>query len=480
MLRGENVRLITFYLSLEEHCQVVTRFDTKEVDEDAPVEWKEMVISNFPEDYYENLTSTEKTIVDDWMKKRQLLVQNKVAKSVQDSVKDQSTLERTSVPYLRVLVKSLCPSKQKIRRRARELNMTAELTIWRVSEEQLHLVKEGAVVRMKNVSVRSDHDGILQLSAKGDTHTESLSSQSTQIQLIRSGYEERRPKSLIRINLIAKKSEPSRLAREVDVVACIVKIQRLDSNISAAYLTDESGFVMKLTRTHSPHNTDPFQLGNVETALPAVVEFFNVNITSFDTTEHCSVGSWGIFTCKAKHFMRLRHEEIKDWCCSASGMEQCSIILERINTGLPSCASPFNRYNFCIGYILRLDVHDISLDMNVFIDYGEEILLIARFPFHLLLHAIRITRSNSLTSDSVDVTSFLSGKMFNRANIIYTCNILGEYLRRNQVLFRFSLERASCYGVDLQFHEVTDISLAATDSLCRLNAMHRARSHSLD
>ncbi len=439
-----------------------------------------MVISNFPEEYYENLTATEQTIVDDWTKKRQLLVRNKVAKSIEDSVKDQSPLERTSVPYIRVLVKSLRRSKQKVRRLAKKQNIAAELTIWRVSEEQLHLMKEGTVVRMKNVCVRSDHDGILQLSANGDTHTESLSSQSTQIQLIRSGYEERRPKSLIHINLIAKKSEPSRLSREVDVVACIVKIQRLDNNTSAAYLTDESLFVMKLTRIHSSHNTDPFQLGNLETALPAVVEFCNVTITSFDTTEQCSIGSWGIFTCKAKHFMRLRHDEIKNWCSSASGMEQCSIIVERINAGLPSCASPFNRYNFCIGYILRFDVHDISLDMNVFIDYGEEILLMARFPFNLLLHAIRITQSNSLTSDSVEFTSILAGNMFNRANILYTCNILGEYLRRNQVLFRFSLERSSCYGVDMQFHEVIGISLAATDSLCRLNAMHLARSYSLD
>jgi hypothetical protein len=165
-----------------------------------------MVISNFPEEYYENLTATEQTIVDDWTKKRQLLVRNKVAKSIEDSVKDQSPLERTSVPYIRVLVKSLRRSKQKVRRLAKKQNIAAELTIWRVSEEQLHLMKEGTVVRMKNVCVRSDHDGILQLSANGDTHTESLSSQSTQIQLIRSGYEERRPKSLIHINLIAKKS----------------------------------------------------------------------------------------------------------------------------------------------------------------------------------------------------------------------------------------------------------------------------------
>lgn len=447
---------------------------SKEIDEDAPTEWKEMVASNSPEDYYANLTESEQNIVDDWTTKRHLLMQNKVAKSIEDAVKDHSHSERTSLPYLRVLVKAFCRSKQKGRRQTNKQSKTAELTIWRVTEEQLHLMKEGTVVRMKNVAVKSDHDGMLQLSAKCDTQMEPLPAQPTQFQLIRSGYEERRPKSLIYINLIAKKLVPSRLAREVDLVACIVKMQRLDSTTSAAYLTDESGFVMKLIRTHTSNNNDPFQLGNVETSLPTVVELCNVEITSYDTADQCAIGAWGIFTCKARHSMRLRHDEVQDWCNSASGIECCSsIIIDRINVGIPSCITPFNRCMLCIGYILGFEVDGTTLEMNVIVDYGEEFSLVARIPFYLLLHALRLNQSNSSTSDGVDLTSILTGSMFKRTNILSTCCFLGEYFQQNQMLFRFIIEKASCYGVDSLFHTVTGMSVAATDSLCRLSKLAR-------
>ena len=98
-------------------------------------------------------------------------------------------------------------------------------------------MKEGTVLRIKNLGVKADRDGRLQLSAKADTQMEPLSSVPTQYELIQSGYEERRPKSLVRITLMSKKPEPSRLAREVDIVACIVKIVRMDDNTTYAYLT---------------------------------------------------------------------------------------------------------------------------------------------------------------------------------------------------------------------------------------------------
>merc|ERR1719296_347407 len=94
---------------------------------------------------------------------------------------------------------------------------SAELTIWRVSEEQLHLMKEGTVVRMKNLGVKSERNGLLQITAKQDTIMEPLSSEHCQ--LIQSGYQERCPTSLTRATLMSKIMEASCLAREVDIVA---------------------------------------------------------------------------------------------------------------------------------------------------------------------------------------------------------------------------------------------------------------------
>jgi hypothetical protein len=190
---------------------------------------------------------------------------------------------------------------------------------------------------------------------------EPLSIEPTQYEIFQSGYEERHPSSLIRITLMSKTPEVGKLAREVDVIACIIKIERLSENASAAYLTDESDLVMKVIRSHSSQNNDPFHLGNVE-ALPAVIALCNVEVTSFDTMELCAIGMWGITSCKTKNFMPLRFQEVQTWCNSAHAMEHCTAILDRINTGIPLCAGPFNRYRVCIGYILGVDDCQTNLD----------------------------------------------------------------------------------------------------------------------
>jgi hypothetical protein len=430
-----------------------------------------MVTSNTPEEYYERLGANEKKIVDDWTEKRSILLQSIVSKSISDSLKSVSHSERTSLPYVRMLVRAFCHLKQKDRRHVRTEQMTAELTIWRVSDEQLNRIKEGVVLRMKNLGVKADRDGRLQLSAKADTQMEPLSREPTQYELIQSGYKERRPTSLVRITLMSKKLEPSRLAREVDVVGCIVKIDHIDDNTSSAYLTDESGFVMKVMRTHRSQNNDPFQLGNVEQSLPTVVAFCNIEIVSFDTKEQCALSIWSPSSCKAKHSMHSRCEEIQTWCSSASGLEHCSTVLDRINAGIPICAGPFNRFRVCIGYVLGVDECESNLEtygMNVVIDYGEEFPLTARLPFYLFSDVLQLAQSKS-TTDASGESSTATEEVFDREKILTKYCSLSNYFQRNQTLLHFSLEVPSFYGDELKLPVVTGISIANADALSRLH-----------
>ena len=153
-------------------------FNIKDVDEAAPPEWKAMMTSNFPEEYYERLGDAEKKGIDDWKERRSLLIQSMASRSVVDSLNDETTCERTSVPYVRVLVKGFYHSRQK-GRHARAEQKSADLTIWRVSDEQLNQMKEGTVLRMKNLGVKSGRDGRIQLTAKADTPMEPLSREPT-------------------------------------------------------------------------------------------------------------------------------------------------------------------------------------------------------------------------------------------------------------------------------------------------------------
>lgn len=383
-----------------------------------------------------------------------------VSKSIEDSLKDHSTPERSSVPYIRVLVNAFCRSKQANDRDAK----VAELTVWRVSEEHLHLLKEGTVVRMKNLGVKSDRGGLLQLSANADTQIESLPVEPTQHQLIQSGYVERSPKSLIRINLMSKKLDSSRLAREVDVVACILKIHRHSENTSEAWLTDESGFILKLTRNHSTQNIDPFHLGNAD--IPAAVAFCNIQVESFDANDQCARGVWSLSSCKAGHLMRLRCDELQSWCSSLSGLESCNATLARIHAGIPKCSCG-GASKLCIGYILGIYIHDAN-SVGVLIDWGEETPVTARLPPHHLSEALLLCHNSSASSGGIDAIT-LGQHLFEYDNLQRTLPLLGEYFRNNQALLQFTLEMPVSYGEESPLPAVTKVSLASADALSRLH-----------
>ena len=383
-----------------------------------------------------------------------------VSRSIEDSLKDHAAPDRTSIPYIRVLVKALCRSKQT----EKSQKMTAELTVWRVSEEHLHLLKEGAVVRMKNLGVKSGRGGLLQLSANKDAKMEPLPTEPTQYQLIESGYVERSPNSLVRITLMSRALDSSFLAREVDLVACVVNIRQRGEHTSEAWLTDESGLVMKLTRNHGPQNNDPFHLGNAEASLPAVVAFCNIQVESFDASEQCARGVWSLSSCKAGgHLMRIRQEELESWCNSPSGLECCRSTLDRIHARIPLCAGAFNRHRVCIGYILGFDVRDTNTSaLDVFVDYGEERPLTARFPLHLLCDALQLSN----TSDTDVDWSSVELRGLDDAMI----SLLGEYFRSNQVPLHIKLEMTSTYGDEsASVPTVAEVSLAPADALSRLH-----------
>ena len=100
-----------------------------------------MMASNSPEEYYEQLGADEREIVDCWEKKRTVLLQGMIAKSINDSLKDNTLTERSSAPYVKLLVKALCYSErsndQRDRQQENATSISAEITFWRVSDEQV-------------------------------------------------------------------------------------------------------------------------------------------------------------------------------------------------------------------------------------------------------------------------------------------------------------------------------------------------------
>lgn len=409
-----------------------------------------MVVSNAPEEYYEQLSPTEKKVVDDWNERRPVLLQSMVSKFIGD-LRDESLPERKSNPYVKTLVKTFHRDH-----RAASTQASAELTVWRVSDEQFDLLKEGTVLRMKNLGIKEkSRDGFLQLRAGPETVMVPLSEDSKR-QLSRSGYEERRPKSLIKINLMSKKMDTCRLSNEVDVVACVAQIRQFGDNSTAIYLTDETGLALKLTRNHNAHNTDPFQIGNAKT--DTVVSFCNIQITGFDEIEQCATGTWGLFSCKTNR-IDSRHEELLLWCRSQCGADTIGAVRSRLEAGIPVVGGLSNRHQISIGYILAIleegSCNDTQRRMKAAIDYGEATPLVADFPLHLIQRTISLLQSNELSefaqrADLRDIPS------------------LNAYFLNNQKLLHFAFEVVSCYGGDSSTLRITQVSLANVDALSRL------------
>eukprot|EP00956_Cyclotella_meneghiniana_P016201 scaffold25483_cov68-Cyclotella_meneghiniana.AAC.3 len=372
-------------------------------------------------------------------------------------MKDDPSTERKSKAYVKLLVSTFSTKKY-----SKSASLLAELTIWRGSDQQLDLIREGSIVRMNDLVVKSKSKrGMLQLSANQETPMESLPDQPSREQLIKAGYIPRIPKSLIQINIMAKqligvKKNCMTVNREFDVVACVVKVSRIGENTTVLYLTDESGLIIKVKRDHKTDNSDVFALGNGP--LPAVVAYKNLRMSSFDEDEHCAVATWELLSCKGNRCMQRMCDDLHSWCTSDSGVKCCSTVLDKINAGIPFGTDHFIKSKVCFGYILcveRENSHDVptSSGAEIIIDYGGSSIK-ACLPRHLLQRAIELHRA-TYTKNCPE---------------LHGLSLLNYMIRYNQMLLRFVLKESSSYGGESAgVPKVVDVSPAKVKELSRLH-----------
>lgn len=407
-----------------------------------------MQCSNSPTEYYEKLGTSEKKLVDEWADKRGVLLQNMISRSIEDSMRHDPSVERKSKPYVKILVKAL----SSVDTSTTEIDTpTAELTIWRVSDDQFDLVKEGSVVRFRNLAVKSRTKcGVLQLSANHETPMEVLLEEPTPEQLLQSGYSHRVARSFIQLNIMAKQQivVMNDIEHEFDLVACVVKVLKVSDNTSDAYLTDESGLVIKVRRDHKADNSDPFSLGNG--SLPIVVAYCNLKISFFDEDEHCVVAAWQRLSCKSNRFMQDRCDELYSWCNSDDGVKCCSVVRDKINAGIPFGTDCLIKTKICFGYIINVE-EGHAATVVIIIDYGSGAVK-ASLSLHLANYAIQLFEEGC----SED-TPLLVG-----------VPLLHFMMQNNQKLLRFVLKQASSYGGESPMLEVIGLSLAKVDELARL------------
>ena len=115
------------------------------------------------------LSKEEQTKIDRLKTKQISFIKNKVRKAVDMSMSENLEMLHSSVRSLRILVKSypndILESQRDIACNPVDEKSIAMLTIWNVTDEQIEFLKEGKVIRLKNLCDKNALiDNILQVS----------------------------------------------------------------------------------------------------------------------------------------------------------------------------------------------------------------------------------------------------------------------------------------------------------------------------
>jgi len=230
-------------------------------------------------------------IIDRWREKRVALMQKLKQNSVDKSLRDEDFPVRTSTPFLKI--KLVAFQRFGARGKYRPSEKMAMFTLWRATDCQYNLFKEGSVIRMRDVFVKEKtHDGLLQLSSSTKTKFFSLPYTCANDPLV--GYTKRKFTSIGRI-YIKSKAENQTRSNEVDFMGCLVKT-RCERNSSwtrvKAYFADESALLVRVEREFENHyEATQWKLRN-ESQQCEVFAVQDVRVMPFDSVEGCSVVLW--------------------------------------------------------------------------------------------------------------------------------------------------------------------------------------------
>ena len=362
-----------------------------------------------PCDFYEQLSRCDQVLIDKWKEKRDLLIRDMAQKEIEARLEVDTALFRESTPFIRVFVRSYNSFKIYNSTEEEDACEGAMLTIWNPSEQQLGLLREGNVVKIRNLSVRaSKHEGLLQLTAGAKTQMEAtLSSPLPQNKLASIGYSTRVFAKLFRIHLVAKKFSrgllPSSPAPEFDTAGIVLRAVQEGrggtDERESIYLTDETGLVLRVERDHSPDGEDPFvslslsARQNIES--PSMIAFRDLRVAHFDSAEKCAVAVYAQTSSVATKVANFRFSSLMKWAESPSGHVMFRRVAACMDAGIPLMnRSASTKIVTVSGYIAGFTIPDTpgsnNSHLEIKVDCGTNELQVWDFPFFLLDKALQI------------------------------------------------------------------------------------------
>jgi hypothetical protein len=402
--------------------------------------------SNSPSEFYYELSDDDKRTVEIWRSKRGVLLQSRIQQEVQAKIEDELSLIRNSTPFVRVLVRSCDRSLFDTSRSDNNNNdddddddgiEQAMLTFWSPSEEQSSQLREGAVIRVENLAVRNNYDGLLQLSV--NTRTRITPLPASRDELIALGYCERQYVPFFRIHVCSRQllqsSRPVNATAEYDFVGVVLKVDEQSSSDGqqlSVYLADKSSLVVRVQCRGKKGLGDSIGLRSSVASQcvehPRVVAFRDLRILPFDVMDNCAVAEFRATSSIRLQQIEPRTEDLKEWAESAAGRSKLQRLAAYMDAGLYLLQRPNSPFISAVGYISTFQVH--SSHLYVVVDCGEAKAQVWAFPFHLLQDVVLPNCSNEAVS--------LSDEDEQKASRL---KLLGKFSRARGVLYRFLLKR---------------------------------------
>ena len=461
---------------------------TKLVDEHAPEKWKEMISSTSMCDYYEGLSAQDRASVDAWKDKRSSMIRDKTNQAVDSRIQSNESMNRKSIPFCRFSVLSFVKQRLPVDTESDDdegvvlvcKQAIATLTVWRMSEDQCNLLKEGSVVRMKHLSVLDGfRNGQLQLSANDKTKMQSCPTQTSSSQIKLSGYTKRFYTSIVRIHALSRKAATSRNRTGVDFVGCLVRLNIDEKGIAplvSAYFTDESGLLLRLQRQGEGIGDSNILAWGKKLVEGKALSFRDVDILPYDFSANCAVAAWSLVTVEekvAKTTCRKRAVQKGENSIHTSSMASFDAML-------PLHSRLSGNAEIAVGYILSLRIdcdargargketgskcHLIDIDCS-----GAAGVITATCPQSVLFQTLQLHLADCSRHGEAmaNTQNYLQGKINHGANHDETAS-LETLLVESGILFQVTLRRESCHAIGECELRVVQMAPANTDALASL------------
>lgn len=387
-----------------------------------------------PSEFFEGLNADDKVVVSNWREKRNTILRDRLQKEVEAELECDTSLTRKSTPFIRLLVQTQDVASQEEKPSKAAKCEEGLLTIWQPTEEQIGVLKAGALLELQNVAVReSKYDGLVQLTANSRTCVKALENNVVPTrrssQLIKRWFQ-----NLFRIHIHSHKlqgsaDENSRLV-DVDTVVVLLKAETLDSSADEKlilYVTDETKLILRIHCDVVPCGLETSSWAHQcgKKGVMRILSFSNLRVLPFDLVENCAVARF----CDASILSKAasnRLDLLRNWA-ESGGKDTVDNVSHFMDARL-SIRERHRRLT-ALGYIVGFKVGSSSASFQIEVDTGGDELQDWEFPIHLL---------QDLVFKGSEATVSLCPDEERRATAL---GVMENLFRARGILFRFQLRR---------------------------------------